>query len=724
MLGRMYYVHRVLKPTFLTNSGSKPRHQEIIQLEMVGKRFIARGSSDLSKVSRSWMFTTKSTSGLKKASLSNADVIVLDMEDSVPMNKKTEIRKVYRMALHDGYFKGREVVVRINRDEHIAEVLKDIDLLGYQEVSFMIPKCSVNFSHMVDCLLTNHETTRGLPPNTFKLMPIIECPSGLAEVREIALSSQRNRALLTGTADFSLEAGSEEYSITGQSFLAQVVLAAKEAGLLAIAGPYLYLDDFVGAERHFKLMKGLGFDGVIVLTPSHIQLANNVFRPSLEELRESRIIREAKENNQSTVQFDVQKSKMLAPLPTQAKAEKVLSFEKECHIKDPRDKSKLMPVRILRDRGLQDSVSIGQVITSDLELTLTETHRVQWESSFLTSSKLTTSTVFAAQLGLEQCTYPLLFTNMLTLGLCLSKFTQSAVVHLGCYNAIQLNPLKAGDTVKTVCTIRNARHVTGQDGQIKYTIVESRHELVNQDGVRVFRTDTRTLFPPLSIVDRRENSEVGEDENITTPHVLWKEQILNHLSNSEIRKTLEPTLGRIPLLKPGDLLLHTDVKTFGRSETTSLCNMFRLTNPHHHNSIRYTDTEILIPGPLVTAGVVSNTELDLGKVLYEEYLCHENLNKVNPGDMISTLTYVISVESVPESDVLEVVTVCHIGVKNTDLELLVDSEGGVTRELFDGAARKPADFEEICVGQCPLLYRKIVSHVEREVLRLKPTGEI
>ena len=723
MLGRMYHVRRVLKPTFLTNSGSKARHQEIKLMEMVGRRFIACGSSDLSKVSRSWMFTTKSTSGLKKASLSNADVIVLDMEDSVPMNKKTEIREVYRSALHDGYFKGREVVVRINRDEHIAEVLKDIDLLGNPEISFMIPKCSVNFSHMVDCLLTNHETTRGLPPNTFKLMPIIECPSGLAEVREIACSSQRNRALLTGTADFSLEAGSEEYSITGKSFLAQVVSAAKEAGLLAIAGPYLHLDDFVGAERHFKLMKGLGFDGVIVLTPSHIQLANNVFRPSLEELRESRIIREAKENNQSTVQFDVQKSKMLAPLPTQAKAEKVLSFEKECHIKDPRDKSKLMPVRILRDRGLQGRVSIGQVITSDLELTLTETHRVEWESSFLTSSKLTTSTVFAAQLGLEQCTYPLLFTNMLTLGLCLSKFTQSAVVHLGCYNSTQLSPLKAGDTVKTVCTIKHARQVTGQDGQIRNTIVESRHELVNQDGVRVFRTDTRTLFPPLSIVERNEKSEVGDDATITTSRVLWKVKILNHFSNSEI-KTLEPTLRRTPLLKPGDLLLHTDVKTFGRSETTSLCNTFRLTNPHHHNTIRYTDTEILIPGPLVTGGVVSNTELDLGEVLYEEYLCHENLNKVNPGDMISTFTYVISVESVPESDVLEVVTVRHIGVKNIDLELLVESEGGVTRELFDGAARRPADFEEICVGQCPLLYRKIVSHVEREIVRFKPTSEI
>ena len=724
MLSRMYHVRRVLKPTLRSNSGSKHRLQEIMLMEMVGKRFMACGSSDLSKASRSWMFTTKSTSGLKNASLSNADVLVLDMEDSVPMNKKTEIREVYRSALHEAYFKGREVVVRINRDEHIAEVLADIDLLGNPEISFMIPKCSVIFSHMVDCLLTNHETTRGLPQNTFKVMPIIECPAGLAEVREIARSSQRNRALLTGTADFSLEAGSEEYSMTGQSFLAQVVLAAKEAGLQAIAGPYLHLDDFVGAERHFKLMKGLGFDGVIVLTPSHIQLANNVFRPSLEELRESRIIREAKKNNQSTVQFEAQKSRMLAPLPTQAKAEKVLSFEKECHIKDPRDKSEHMPVRILRDRGLQDSVSIGHVITSDLELTLTETHRVQWESSFLTSSKLTTSTLFAAQLGLEQCTYPLLLTNMLTLGLCLSKFTQSAVAHLGCYNSTQLSPLKYGDTVKTICTIRKARHVAGPDGKIQYTIVESRHELVNQDGVRVFRTDTRTLFPPLSIVDRNEKSEVGEDENITTPRVLWKEKILNHFSNSEIKKTLEPTLKRTPLLKPGDLLLHTDVKTFDRSETTSLCNMFRLTNSHHHNSIRYNDREILIPGPLVTAGVVSNTELDLGEVLLEEYVCHENLNKVNPGDMISTLTHVISVESVLESDVLEVVTVRHIGVKNTDLELLVESEGGITRELFDGAARKPADFEEICVAQCPLLYRKIVSHVEREIVRFKPTGEI
>jgi hypothetical protein len=77
------------------------------------------------------------------------------------------------------------------------------------------------------------------------------------------------------------------------------------------------------------------------------------------------------------------------------------------------------------------------------------------------------------------------------------------------------------------------------------------------------------------------------------------------------------------------------------------------------------------------------------------------------------------------NDILDVVSVKHLGVKNVDLEYLLmnengsEREGRITSELFTGSAKKPADYEDVCAKQCPLLYRKIVCIANRNIIRFK-----
>jgi hypothetical protein len=218
------------------------------------------------------------------------------------------------------------------------------------------------------------------------------------------------------------------------------------------------------------------------------------------------------------------------------------------------------------------------------------------------------------------------------------------------------------------------------------------------------------MFPPLKI---------------EKPEYDLKNMIPNRVDVSEWRQFitsqsmafLSPGSAQ-PSLSTGEVIIHGDYKCFGLSETRMLCKLFKITNAHHHNTIRYSSSNILVPGPFVIAAMLSNAEYDVGHVVYEEYPMHTNINKVNPGDQIGTLTYVVSIRQLVENPELEEITLKHIGVKNVDLEWLLKS--GVPEDLFSDELHKPAHYEEICAAQCPLLYRKIACQAVRRIIRVSP----
>lgn len=97
--------------------------------------------------------------------------------------------------------------------------------------------------------------------------------------------------------------------------------------------------------------------------------------------------------------------------------------------------------------------------------------------------------------------------------------------------------------------------------------------------------------------------------------------------------------------------------------------------------MRYASNDLLVPGPFVMAAGLANTVLDLGEVLYEHIPMCVNPNKVNFGDQISTLTYVVGSKEVEGKVGFEQVTVKHIVVKNSDMEILSQLE--IPLELFE-----------------------------------------
>jgi citrate lyase subunit beta / citryl-CoA lyase len=242
----------------------------------------------------------------EKAARSGADLVFLDLEDACAPLAKEGARATAIAAL-TGLDWGRTVrAVRINGlDTHwchgdvIDVVTGARDALDV----LIVPKVrSARDVWWVDVLLTQLEAKLTLERRV-ALEVLIEDAEGLANVVEIARASERLEALIFGAGDLSASLHArvdgnfepvEEYPGDFWHFArAQVVSAARIAGIDAVDSPYPGYRDLDGFRRSAVHASLLGFDGKWAIHPDQIPIANEVFSPTPEEVEEARAAIEA-----------------------------------------------------------------------------------------------------------------------------------------------------------------------------------------------------------------------------------------------------------------------------------------------------------------------------------------------------------------------------------------------------------------------------------------------
>jgi len=237
----------------------------------------------------------------EKAAGSGADLVFLDLEDACAPLVKESSRGIAVAALTELDW-GRTVrAVRINGIDtpwchgDIIEVVtgarEALDVL-------IVPKArTARDVWWVDVLLTQLETKLRLGKR-IALEVLIEESEGLANAVEIARSSPRLEAIIFGAGDLSASQRARvdgnfdpisEYPGDFWHFArAQVVTAARVAGIDAIDAPYPAYQDPDGYRRSATHASLLGFDGKWAIHPSQIEIANEVFAPTAEEVAEAR----------------------------------------------------------------------------------------------------------------------------------------------------------------------------------------------------------------------------------------------------------------------------------------------------------------------------------------------------------------------------------------------------------------------------------------------------
>ena len=235
-----------------------------------------------------------------------ADEVFLDLEDSVAPGAKEEARAHVIQALKEGDWTGKTVVVRVNGVHTkwcYRDVIEVVESAGQFVDCIMIPKVEhatdVTF---VDDLLRMIEDTIGLEKRV-GLEVQIETATGLTNIDDIAAASNRTETLIFGPADMSaslglpaLTAGLPMPTYPGDHWhyvLSRILVAARNAGLQAIDGPYLVIKDLEGFREMALRARALGYDGKWALHPGQIDVLNEVFSPTQEEFDKAEAILEA-----------------------------------------------------------------------------------------------------------------------------------------------------------------------------------------------------------------------------------------------------------------------------------------------------------------------------------------------------------------------------------------------------------------------------------------------
>jgi citrate lyase subunit beta/citryl-CoA lyase len=243
---------------------------------------------------------------LGKAPSLPADQVFMDLEDSVAPLAKGEARGYVVDALKNNDWGNKIVVVRINSigTQWAADDLKTVvEAAGSYLDCVMIPKVQYAHEvHFVDHMLRMIETNFGLEKR-IGIEAQIETATGLENINEIAHSSDRVETLIFGPADMSaslglptVTAGLPMPGYPGDHWhwvLERILVAARDAGLQAIDGPYLLIKDLDGFREMSMRARALGYDGKWALHPGQIDVLNEVFTPTQEEYDKSEALLEA-----------------------------------------------------------------------------------------------------------------------------------------------------------------------------------------------------------------------------------------------------------------------------------------------------------------------------------------------------------------------------------------------------------------------------------------------
>lgn len=224
---------------------------------------------------------------LNSASRSNADVLLLDIEDSVPGIDKQSARDNIIRYITDGIFKGRAVYPRIN-DRESGELLRDVYQLTIPGITgFMYPKSVKGDDiYFIGKLLETVEYEKGYPIGTFKLIPLIETTGAVMNIKDICMACSRVVAVAFGCEDYVTNLQGKHDLVGDSIFTARslIALSARACGIQPIDTVHIKVHDLDDLERNLVISKKLGFEGMLVLNPKELELVHRYFSPTNEEV--------------------------------------------------------------------------------------------------------------------------------------------------------------------------------------------------------------------------------------------------------------------------------------------------------------------------------------------------------------------------------------------------------------------------------------------------------
>lgn len=234
-----------------------------------------------------------------KAVAGASDAVILDLEDAVPADRKTEARTHLRTWFESESSAGGDVLptnetevwIRVDPDS----LGDDLDVAARPGVrGVVLAKCTAASLHATDEMLGRLEGERGLMTGTILVIGLLESARALVELGQMTAMGPRGRLLTFGIGEADLLGDlrmtrSERSAAALDALRVQVVVHCAATGLAAPVAPtstaFRDLETFAETTRHFA---DLGFRSRTAIHPGQVPVVHEVLSPSVEEVDRAR----------------------------------------------------------------------------------------------------------------------------------------------------------------------------------------------------------------------------------------------------------------------------------------------------------------------------------------------------------------------------------------------------------------------------------------------------
>ena len=228
---------------------------------------------------------------LERALGFGADIVMVDLEDSVPPGEKAAARDLAVAWTPRLVAAGRRVMVRVNSldtglaaDELAAVVSPDL-------AGVSIGKGNTPWElRQVDRLLAPLEAAAGIAAGSIKVVPWIETALAIVHVYEMARASRRIVGLAFGAEDYTNDMGVIRNDFGEECYYARsaVAVAARAAGVAALDGPFVGFRDPDGLRKDAGTARQMGYTGKFAIHPAQIDIINETFSPHPDDVAYAR----------------------------------------------------------------------------------------------------------------------------------------------------------------------------------------------------------------------------------------------------------------------------------------------------------------------------------------------------------------------------------------------------------------------------------------------------
>jgi citrate lyase subunit beta/citryl-CoA lyase len=224
---------------------------------------------------------------IAKAPTTPADIITLDLEDSVPPAEKPRAREMVRENLKFAGSGGSTIYVRINNWETLM-TNDDLEAIVHEGLSGVcLAKCGgPDHVQRLEWKLEELERRRKLPVGGIAIQLLIETAKGVIHAYPSAIASKRVNSLIFGAVDYTKDMRVKLTSEGEEQRYARrhTAVAARASGCIAIDCPFVAFKDIEAFEKSTREGRQMGYEGRMLIHPSQIEPSHKIYTPAPEDV--------------------------------------------------------------------------------------------------------------------------------------------------------------------------------------------------------------------------------------------------------------------------------------------------------------------------------------------------------------------------------------------------------------------------------------------------------